>query len=241
MAARRLVIVMLVLLGISTLAAALVPAPDRDRAEEQTAAEDRPEQKGQAPAEEPQPQPDEDSQEPEQPEEPLQTPADPLDGGETVPPAVRSGLVYARVDFPGGEPQIIRVLPGSQVNLVVTSSQDEGDNIVLPDFGLTDTVSEYGPARFDVLIEEAGRYEIRAQDAGELIGTIVAAAPSSNEPPSASPQGEAPGPSRSSGTQRPGQREPQDRRSSPPRSDERTPGGPSAGPNTPGQPPAAQA
>jgi len=38
MAARRLIILMLILLGISTLAAALVPTPDRDREDTETTA-----------------------------------------------------------------------------------------------------------------------------------------------------------------------------------------------------------
>ena len=49
MAARRLVVVMLVLLGISTLAAALAPAPDGDRRDTQTASEDKPEREQQTP------------------------------------------------------------------------------------------------------------------------------------------------------------------------------------------------
>src|SRR5688572_19623856 len=119
MAARRLVIVMLVLLGISTLAAALAPAPDGDRGD--GASEERAErdpstqpgdsqgQSGQEPVGVPgQGQQDET---PARSGDPGTAPADPPgDEASTETPA-SAGLVYARVDFSDGRPQTVRVAP----------------------------------------------------------------------------------------------------------------------------------
>ncbi len=43
----------------------------------------------------------------------------------------------------------------------------------LPDFGLVEFAGPGDPARFDVLVEEEGRYPVRFQGAG-TVATIVA-------------------------------------------------------------------
>jgi hypothetical protein len=135
MAARRLVIVMLVLLGLSTLVAALVPGPDRS------------------------------------------TPA----GTGTIDTRPRAGSPGTAGSAPGGRlvqrllristrPATVAVRPGDQLRLAVGGSY--GDEITIPAFGLTETMTPYAPARFDLIVPEVGSFPILAGESGRLIGRI---------------------------------------------------------------------
>jgi hypothetical protein len=144
-AARRLVIVMVVLLGLSTLAAALVPAP---------------EERGDPAA-----------------------PPERADGRERDPAGGWSGyapgagrVIAARLAI-SNEPQPdVRVRPGDQLQLLV--SGPVGDDIEIPAFGLTETMSADAPARFDILIDRPGTFAVRAVEAEpSLVGRIVSTAP----------------------------------------------------------------
>lgn len=145
MAARRLVVVMLVLLAISTLAAALVPAPEPDP-----------------------------------------RPGERAEGGATRPREGRTGatdeqgsagrLVQRRIRISNRRPPTIALRPGDQLKLLV--SGPFGDDITIPAFGLTETMTVFAPARFDLIVEEAGTFPIRAVNAGRLVGRISADAPS---------------------------------------------------------------
>lgn len=134
MAARRLVIVMLVLLGISTLAAALVPGPERGSPTATGTIEGSSE-------------------------------------GDTgsARPASRGSLVERRLRV-SKTPGTVGVRAGDQLRLAVSGSY--GDQITIPAFGLTETMTPYAPARFDVLVAEQGSFPIRAEQSG-LVGWIV--------------------------------------------------------------------
>ena len=211
MAARRLVIVMLVLLGISTLAAALVPAPDGDRPDEQTASETQQEEQD-APRDQQQ-EPDDRSGCAEMspsrcpPTRPSPAPTD------DAPRSARASSTPASTERRWAEdhPRPARQ-PGQPRRHELTG----GGRRHRPAGLRADRHRLRVRARPLRCRRRRGRplRDPRQLRPGELVGTIIAARPSSNEPPSASPQGAAPDPSRSSGTQRPGQRERQDRQSS---------------------------
>ena len=144
MAARRLVIVMLVLLGLSTLVAALVPTPNPDR--EKTSATNGASGKN-AP--------------------------DPDRAG-NPDPAGTPGLVSARIDISqaaGKPPAVVRVKPGNRLILAVGGSV--GADISIPGFGLTETMTPTAPARFDLIVDRAGRFPVRVFGSDRAAGTIV--------------------------------------------------------------------
>jgi hypothetical protein len=140
-AARRLVIVMVVLLGLSTLATALVPAPDR-RDEPATTAEGPTGEK--------------------------------RDTGRSGYAPLPGRVVQGHLAI-SNEPQPdIQVRPGDQLKLMV--SGPVGDDVEIPAFGLTETLSPQAAARFDILVDRPGAFEVRAVEADRLIGRIVSCA-----------------------------------------------------------------
>jgi hypothetical protein len=135
MAARRLIVVMLVLLGLSTLVAALVPAPQ--------SSEDGP-----------------------------GTPTGPAGGpGARRPSHGAGGLVTARIRVSDRSPEVVRVRPGQRLVLLVGGAV--GDDISIPAFGLTETMAPTAPARFDLIVDRAGRFPIRAFGTERPVGSIV--------------------------------------------------------------------
>jgi hypothetical protein len=144
MAARRLIVVMLVLLGLSTLVAALVPAPQPS---------------GGGPGSETGPSGG----------------SGPRRGqGGSTPRA--GGTVAARITVSVGEPETVRVKPGQRLVLLVGGQI--GEDISIPAFGLTETMTPAAPARFDLIVDRAGTFPIRAFRAERPVGRIVSAAPS---------------------------------------------------------------
>jgi hypothetical protein len=138
-AARRLVIVMLVLLGASTLAAALLPAPDtRDAATTTTG--------------------------PQAQQKPSRSQATGL-------------LLAARMQLGRREPKKVRVLSGDELRLMVAAPF--GDDIEIPGLGLTQPVTPFAPASFDLLALRRGTYPVRAVDSGLLAGRLLVARPGS--------------------------------------------------------------
>ena len=144
MAARRLVIVMLVLLALSTLVAALVPAPDRGgNATRSATGPSGPTSTSQAPVIAPQ-------------------------------PAAVPGLVEARIDIapkPAGPPPVVAVEPGNRLVLGVGGTV--GNDISIPAFGLTETMTPSAAAIFDLIVDRPGRFAVRAFGADRVVGTIV--------------------------------------------------------------------
>jgi hypothetical protein len=129
-AARRLLILMLVLLGVSTIAAALVPV-DRNAGDEQTtntttATRQRP-------------------------------------TGELVPKSI---------DANAEEPKTIRVHVGDQLQLRVKSPK-RPDEVEIPALDELDDVDPDADAHFDLLLFDAGTYQVRLVDAQRKIGEIV--------------------------------------------------------------------
>ena len=133
MAARRLVILMVGLLVVSTIAAALAP-PRNEPAEETTS--------------------------------------------ETTVPAPRESgaLVSASLDAGATEPKTIEVTTGDQVSLIVRSP--ELRQIEIADLGLLQDAAPDSPARFDLLLDSDGSFDVMSLDAegvGAVVGTIVVA------------------------------------------------------------------
>ena len=139
MAARRLVIVMVVLLGLSTLAAALVPTPDPP---------------------------------PEPPPARADKPRERSGNGASGYAPLGGGVVNARLAISNRRQPPVRVRPGDQLLLAVHGPV--GDDIEIPAFGLTEAMTPYAAARFDILIDRSGRFAVRAVEAGRVVGTIVA-------------------------------------------------------------------
>jgi hypothetical protein len=133
MAARRLLIVMLALLALSTLAAALVP-PQARRAEETTGTETGRESR-------------------------------PTRDGRGAP----GRLVRRTIDAGRGR-RPIRLRSGDQLALTVRS--DVADQVEVPAFGLIEDVGRDDPARFDLLADRVGRFDIRLVEARRAIATI---------------------------------------------------------------------
>jgi hypothetical protein len=128
-----LLIVMLLLLGISTLAAALVPPPEQGENTESSTSTPR----AATPKERP-----------------------------------RGDRVAAQVSARGGRrPERVRVSAGDQLALVVETPRP--GEIAVPAFGLIEFAEPGAPARFDILIERDGRFEVTADRAG-TVARIVA-------------------------------------------------------------------
>lgn len=153
MAARRLLIVMVVLLGLSTLSWALVPPPEENS--------DRPEKA--APPE-----------------------GDAGKGSEAAaaPAEPEPRVISARMEVGNEAPKVVVVRPGDELRLEVSGSV--GEDIEIPAFGLTDTMTPDAPARFSLIVDRAGEFEVRAAESGIVAGRIRAGmAPP--EPASSSP------------------------------------------------------
>jgi hypothetical protein len=141
MAARRLIVVMLVLLGLSTIVAALVPAPQNSG--------NGPGPVGRGQATRPKP---------------------PTETGAVKP----AGFTSARIEVSRGAPPVVRVRPGERLVLLVGGRV--GDDISIPAFGLTETMTPTAPARFDLIVDRSGRFAVRAFSADRVVGRIVSAA-----------------------------------------------------------------
>lgn len=135
MAARRLIAVMLVLLFLSSLAAALAPVETRDEQTSSTAP-------------------------------PRTAPSD--------SPAAEAELVQAELEAGARRRQTVEVAPGDQLQLLVSAPRI--GTVELVGLGPTDDVAPGAPARFDVLLPEAGVFPVRFLENGRRIGTIVVAA-----------------------------------------------------------------
>lgn len=156
MAARRLIIVMVVLLGISTVAAAVAPRSGNDS--------------GSDPAN---PRPG--------------TPARGAGGGSTgYAPLGESGVERVHVRISNAATRTIFVAPGDE--LVLTVSGSFGDDIEIPGLGLVETMTENAPAVFDILVDEAGTFGVRAVEADRLVATIEVSEVPRKPGPHAAPQ-----------------------------------------------------
>ena len=137
MAARRLLIVMVVLLGLSTLSWALVPPPEEnsDRPQKAAPSEGDAGKKGETEAKPAKPEP---------------------------------RVITARMEVSNEAPKVVVVQPGDELRLEVSGSV--GEDIEIPDFGLTDTMTPDAPARFSLIVDPKGEFEVRAVESGIVAG-----------------------------------------------------------------------
>ena len=160
MAARRLIAVLVVLLVVSSIAAAL--APEARRPETTTTEPTAPNS---------QPGPDT-----EDPDEPKPAPEEELPTGKLVERTVvvKAGAAGAQQQGEQAKPPAVEVTVGDRLALEVTSGDTA--EIEIPDFGLFETASAGSPARFDLLLREAGTFTIRVVD-GPTVAEIAVSEP----------------------------------------------------------------
>jgi hypothetical protein len=132
-AARRLLILMLVLLGVSTVAAALVPV-DRDAGGDETTS--------------------------------TSTSTRERPTGQRVPESIHAGA---------DRPKTIRVNPGDQLQLKVTSP--EPVEVEIPGLDEVEDADPYAAATFDLLLFETGDFQVRLVESRRKIGEIVVERP----------------------------------------------------------------
>lgn len=147
MAARRLLIVMLILLGLSTLAAALVP-PQALREDTTTGSTT---------------------------EETETNPTDTGPSGVVLPQQriKVGGRKVPVLSCPASLRRARRCKPikvDDQLTLVVSSRK--ADQLEMPAFGLVDAVGPNEPARFEILFQSAGSYKIRFVSTGRIAARI---------------------------------------------------------------------
>ncbi len=154
MAARRLVIIMLILLGLTLIIAVTVPEPVRDAGEE-TATDTAPTETT----------PTETAPTETAPEE--TTPQGPADPGL----AADCDLITCfRLDASAREVTVVPAAVGDQLFLSIRSKTT--DLVEIPTLGLIDAVGPDNAATFDLLPDSAGSYGIRMIEADRLIGRI---------------------------------------------------------------------
>jgi len=84
-------------------------------------------------------------------------------------------LLSARMLLGRREPKTVRVQPGDRLQLAVAAPF--GDDVEIAALGLTQPVTEFAPARFDVLAGELGTFPVRAVDSGLLAGRLLVSRP----------------------------------------------------------------
>jgi hypothetical protein len=149
MAARRLIIILLVLFGISVVAASI--APDRkgggilgDSSTTSTTTSSASTSSTTTTA------------------TPTPLPA----GGESL---------TARIDASVSAPQTVKAFVGDQLDLNVGSERSR--SIEIPDFGVTETAAADAPASFNLLLREPGEIAIIDAASGDIIGRLVVSKP----------------------------------------------------------------
>jgi len=84
----------------------------------------------------------------------------------------RSGeSVTARIKASREDPETVRALAGDQLQLYVSSRDVRV--VELPDFGLTATAAANAPASFNLLLRDPGRFAIVDGDSGGIVGRLV--------------------------------------------------------------------
>jgi hypothetical protein len=88
------------------------------------------------------------------------------------PGARKSGrLIEATLDASARRPEQVEVQRGDQLALTVRARA--GGQIEVPAFGRLEDIAPAAPARFDLLLERAGHFEVRIAGSGRVIGTIA--------------------------------------------------------------------
>ena len=100
-------------------------------------------------------------------------------------------LVTARMRIANEPPKVVAVRPGDQLELEVSGSV--GEDIEVPAFGLTETMTPDAPARFDLIVDRPGSFVVRAVESGIVAGRIRSAEAKTACASSPAPGGEGSG------------------------------------------------
>ena len=87
----------------------------------------------------------------------------------TVTPP-RGDSLTVRIDASTAEPESVEAFVGDQLELIVGSTRAR--EIEIPAFGVTEDAVPRAPANFNLLLREAGRLPILDADSGELLGRL---------------------------------------------------------------------
>ncbi len=96
-------------------------------------------------------------------------------------PPSSAGLVTAEIVASTEDPPTVRGAIGDRLALSVGSQRPR--EVEIPSLGLLDDAAEIAPARFDVLLREAGTLPIVDAASGSVIGRIVVEAPAPERAP----------------------------------------------------------
>ena len=111
---------------------------------------------------------------PERTEEPPPQPRSKPKQPATEGPQANGGvLLDARMRLGRREPKTVTVRSGDQLRLAVTATF--GDDVEIPALGLTQPVTPFAPATFDLLASRRGTYPVRAVDSGLVAGRVLVA------------------------------------------------------------------
>jgi hypothetical protein len=103
--------------------------------------------------------------------EPTTTATDDEDGAKAKPRRESTGrLVEAKMNISRARPEAIRARRGDQLALTVRSRT--GGQVEVPAFGLIEDVGRDDPARFDLLADRRGTFEVRLVGSGRVIGRV---------------------------------------------------------------------
>jgi hypothetical protein len=94
------------------------------------------------------------------------TTADELPSGEAL---------TARIEASPAKPESVEAFVGDQLDLNVGSERSR--EIEIPAFGITETAAPDAPANFNLLFREAGKLPIIDADSGELVGRLDVSEP----------------------------------------------------------------
>ncbi len=119
------------------------------------------------------------------------TPKEPVEN----PEPVRGKQVALRVDAASEAPRRLGVAVGDQLSITVTSPRFV--EVAIPEYGLLESATEGSPARFDLLVDEPGKFEVRAVKPSRELARIVAKEPARPDGDSAGGQGAGSKPSQS--------------------------------------------
>jgi hypothetical protein len=118
----------------------------------------------------------------------------------TTSPSPTGKLRHEKISAAAKEPQTVKVTAGDELALTVKVPPPVADQVEIPAFGELEDVDQYTPARFDLLLDDPGRYAVRLVEAHERVAWIVVRKrgkaqdePRSSDSPGESTSGDTPG------------------------------------------------
>jgi hypothetical protein len=91
----------------------------------------------------------------------------------TTAPKPTGKLRHAKISAAAKKPQTVEVTAGDELALTVKVPPPAADQVEIAALGELEDVDQYTPARFDLLLTDAGRYDVRLVEADERVGRIV--------------------------------------------------------------------